>query len=105
MLTRNPDADEARRRQTPRAQAGARRNRGGNSRSCARVAIKFYRDWKDANRRNGIRDWGRGDEMKDEACRFAIELYGNDVLSHMREDPPTFEELRDLMDRPQARRD
>jgi len=74
------------------------------ARSCARVAIKFYRDWKDANQRNGVRDWGRGDEMKDEACRFVVELSGNDVPSHMREDPPTFEELRELMDRPQARR-
>jgi hypothetical protein len=74
------------------------------ARSCARIAIKFYRDWKEANRRNGICDWGHGDEMKDEACRLAIELNG-DVPSHMPpEDPPTPEDLRELVDRAQARR-
>jgi hypothetical protein len=74
-------------------------------RSCAHSAIRFYRDWKDANRRNGIHDWGHGDEMKDEACRLVIEIYG-DAPSHVREEdhPPTLEELRELMDRPQARR-
>ena len=68
------------------------------------VARRFYREWKDANRRKGISDWGHGDEMKDEACRLAIELYGQ-VPSYMREDPPTLEDLRELMDRPQSRRD
>ena len=90
-------------------QTGGRPKRAW-ARSGANKAIKFYRDWKDANRRNGIRDWGHGDEMKDEACRFAIELYGNDVCElfgddvEMREDPPTWEDLRELIDRPQSRR-
>jgi len=80
------------------------------ARRCADVANKFYRDWKDVNRRNGIRDWGHGDKMKDEACRFAIELYGNDARElygsdiDMREDPPTCGDLRELIDRPQSRR-
>ena len=82
------------------------------ARSCADEAIKFYRDWKDANRRNGIRDWGHGDDMKEEACRFAIELYGNDMCelfgddapTYMREDSPTLDDLRVLIDRPQSRR-
>jgi hypothetical protein len=81
--------------------------------SCAHVAIKFYRDWKDANRRNGINDWGHGDEMKDEACRLAIELYGNlysplygtdNRRRYQGQDMPTFEEVRELIERPAARR-
>jgi hypothetical protein len=43
---------------------------------CASLAIKIYQNWKDVNRRNGINDWGHGDEMKDEACHLAIELVG-----------------------------
>ena len=77
-------------------------------RRCADVAIKFYQDWKDANRRNGINDWGHRDEMKDEASRLAIELYGNSDSAWARiyigHDPPTFEQVRELMERPVARR-
>jgi hypothetical protein len=75
---------------------------------CAHVAIKFYQDWKDATRRNGINDWGHRDEMKDEASRLAIELYGNSSSVWARtcigQDPPTFEQVRELMERPAARR-
>lgn len=78
------------------------------ARSCAGVAIKFYRDWKDANRRNGINDWGHRDGMKDEASRLAIELYGNSnsawARTYIGQDPPTFEQVRELMERPAARR-
>jgi hypothetical protein len=73
---------------------------------CARVAIKFYQDWKDANQTNGINDWSHGDEMKDEACRLAIELFGNDNRQrfYQGQDAPTFEQLRQLIERPAARR-
>jgi hypothetical protein len=72
---------------------------------CARLAIEFYQNWKDANRRNGISDWGHGDEMKDEACRLAIEL-GSCLARTCGEeqDPPTFEQVRELIERPAARR-
>ena len=84
------------------------RGRPGHSwaRSCASVAIKLYQDWKDLNQRNGINDWGRRDEMKDEACRLAIELYGNGNRGRVYEgqDPPTFEQVRELIERPAARR-
>ena len=72
-------------------------------RACAAVARRFHVEWKDANRRNGINDWGHGDEMKDEACRLAIELYVDRFP--VKDDPPiTFEEIRELMERPAARR-
>ncbi len=73
------------------------------ARACAGRARLFYLDWKDANQRSGINDWGRRDEMKDEACRLVIELYV-DRLSRPGDDAPTFEEIRDLMERPAARR-
>jgi hypothetical protein len=42
--------------------------------------------------------------MKDEACRLAIELYV-DRFPALQEDPPiTLEEIRELMERPAARR-
>jgi hypothetical protein len=75
---------------------------------CAHMAIKFYQEWKDANRRNGINDWGHGDEMKDEACHLAIELGSGSGSPWARtckeQDPPTFEEVRELIERPAARR-
>jgi hypothetical protein len=72
---------------------------------CVHVAIKFYQDWKDANQRNGINDWGHRDEMKDEASRLAIELGGSAwARTCIGQDPPTFEQVRELMERPAARR-
>jgi hypothetical protein len=75
------------------------------ARMCADVvAINFYQDWKDANRRNGINDWGHRDEMKDEASRLAIELGSCWARRFTGQDPPTFEQVRELMERPAARR-
>jgi len=75
------------------------------TRSCANLAIQFYQDWKDANRRNGINDWGHGKQMKDKACQLAIEVCGNDKLRlYLGQDPPTFEQVRELIERPAARR-
>ena len=76
------------------------------AKGCAHVANKFYRDWKETNKRREIRDWGHSDEMKDEACRVAIDLYGEKAPSHMRkaEGAVSFEKLRELMERPSARR-
>jgi hypothetical protein len=76
--------------------------------SCASVAVKFYKDWKEINLQCGIKDWGYSDEMKDEICRIAIEAHAarfatypsNDAMSKV----PSFEEVRELMDRPKARR-
>jgi len=74
------------------------------ARMCAHMAIKFYQLWKDTNRRNGINDWGHGDEMKDEACRLAIELGSCWARTCKEQDPPTFEQVRELIERPAARR-
>jgi hypothetical protein len=72
---------------------------------CADLTTNFFRDWKDANQRNGINDWGHRDEMKDEACRLAIELGSCWARTCGEEqDPPTFEQVRELIERPAARR-
>jgi hypothetical protein len=67
------------------------------ARICASLAVSFYQRWKDANRRNGINDWGHRGEMKDEACRLVIEL--------RKKNAPTFEQVRELMERPAKRRE
>ena len=80
--------------------------------SCARLADTFYKDWKAVNRRWRIKDWGRSDEMKDEACRVAIEWHcrrrnreGTVPLSnHPMDVIPDCEQVRALMDRPRSRR-
>ena len=86
-------------------QAKTGRRKRFEIRGCAAVARQFYLEWKDANRRNGINDWGHGDEMKDEACRVAIEHY-RVSLPGLKGDPPvTLEEIRALMERPAGRRE
>ncbi len=81
--------------------------------SCAGLAIKFYTDWKAINRRWGIKDWGHSDEMKDEACRVAIDYHlarrrwigiGMSISNHPLNATPDFEQVRELMDRPRSRR-
>jgi hypothetical protein len=82
--------------------------------SCASTASRFYKDWKAINKSFGIRDWGHSDEMKDEACRVAIESLAHrmNVLrpySLMSDHPldvePQFDTVRELMDRSRADRD
>jgi hypothetical protein len=76
---------------------------------CAKVARYFYSTWKKLNRRSGVQDWGHSDEMKDEACRVAIEAHterkrkGIVVNDHPTNVVPDFEDVRELMDRPVAR--
>jgi hypothetical protein len=77
---------------------------------CADRAITFYTGWKSINRRLGIRDWGHSDEMKDEACRVAIEYHRRRLSRRMTirlssmEKIPKFAQIRELMDRPRNRR-
>src|SRR5262249_41404775 len=68
-------------------------------RLCGSLAIDFYQRWKDGNRRNGINDWGHRKEMKDEACRLAIELV------YPQQNAPKFEQVRELIERPAVRRE
>jgi hypothetical protein len=90
---------------TPKAKPGKQRGRPKQTLIPVFVsaARRFYREWKDANRLKGISDWGHGDEMKDESCRFAIASYVDRFPSLLREDLPTFEQVRDLMERSQKR--
>jgi hypothetical protein len=80
------------------------------ARFCADFAIKFYTVWKSMNRQLGIRDWGHSDEMKDEACRVAIEYHQKRLSRRMTvrhsnmEVIPKFAHIRELMDRPRSRR-
>jgi hypothetical protein len=80
---------------------------------CARMASKLYEHWKAINRLYRIKDWGHSDEMKDEACRLAIDhreaerarfrgasTNPNHPLSKA---TPDFERVRDLMERPKLR--
>jgi hypothetical protein len=69
------------------------------ARLCGTLATNFYQSWKDANRRNGINDWGHRKEMQDEACRLVIGLV------YPRQNAPTFEQVRELIERPAARRE
>ncbi|MFD1987985.1 hypothetical protein ACFSOZ_36815 [Mesorhizobium newzealandense] len=58
--------------------AGPKKRRGrpkGAENEAATIATKFYREWKDLNRRLGIRDHGKSDQMKDEAARFVADEY------------------------------
>jgi hypothetical protein len=82
--------------------------------SLARVALVFYQEWKQLNRRLGIRDHGHADDMKQQACRVALALMNTDpwrvalglppVLNPASTVPPTVEAVRELMDRPKSRR-
>jgi len=80
------------------------------ARFCADLAITFYTIWKSMNRRLGIKDWGHSDEMKDEACRLAIEYHRKRLSRSMTlrcsnmQQVPEFAQTRELMDRPRSRR-
>jgi len=79
---------------------------------CARHAIRFYTYWKAINRRWRIKDWGHSDEMKDEACRVAVDYHIRRrdragiirVSNHPMDEVPDFDQVRELMDRPRSRR-
>jgi hypothetical protein len=49
-----------------------------NERAAAGWALRFYRDWKEHNKRLGVDDRGCADDMKTEAARFIV----HDILSH-----------------------
>jgi hypothetical protein len=84
-------------RDTHRKRTGRRVNK--NARIAAKVALAFYRQWQRANKQVGISSWGHGDEMKDEACRCAIE-----IKPWLNGKEPDFEIVRELMERPNYRR-
>jgi hypothetical protein len=77
---------------------------------CANLAIAFYTKWKSINRQLEIKDWGHSDEMKDEACRLAIEYHRKRLnrsmtLRHSKmEEVPESAQVRELIDRPRSRR-
>lgn len=91
----------------------ARRRLGRRPDSCARltcgIALRIFRSWKTANKKEGISDWGFSDEMKDQACHYALNIYRS--FFHEPREPnltgarePIFETVRQLMDRPASRR-
>jgi hypothetical protein len=60
-------------------------------------ALGIYSTWKQVNKQNEVSDWGLRDQMKDEACRYALMLgkaYGWQ---------PDFEQVRQLMERSKKR--
>ena len=61
----------------------------------AKLARSFYRQWQAANIQAGISNWGLANDMKDESCRYTLELVGWTA---------NFETVRELMDRPNSRR-
>ena len=77
---------------------------------CANLAVRLYANWKSINRQLEIKDWGHSDEMKDEACRVAIEYHQKRLSRRMTvrhsnmEEIPEFAHIRELMDRPRSRR-
>jgi hypothetical protein len=72
------------------------RPRDRDLRAAAMLAHFFYNRWKDANKRDGVNDRGFSALMKDDACRYALELE-----PHLHAD---FESVRQLLDRPVHRR-
>ena len=71
------------------------RPRDENVRTAAAVAGRLYRQWKSENVREGIKNRGLGRQMKDESCRYAIE-----ILEPLIEgEPPAFDVVRDMMER------
>ena len=80
------------------------------ARSCASVALKFYKDWKTINQRERIKDWGHSDAMKDQSCDLALEVHsrrrdGPKLMSkHAMDAMPEFEVVRELMERSSNRR-
>jgi hypothetical protein len=60
-------------------------------------ALAIYSTWKQVHKKNGVSDWGVRDQMKDEACQYALMLgktYGWE---------PDFEQVRQLMERSKKR--
>jgi len=92
-------------RQRRRGGRGGRPRQNILTRLFAKRALVFYEEWKQANRRLGVRDHGHRDAMKDEACRVVLDLHENLYPLHRRLRPwPTFDGVRELMDRPKSRR-
>jgi hypothetical protein len=65
------------------------------TRHLAKMARSFYRQWQAANIKAGVSNWGHANDMKDESCRYTLELVGWTA---------NFEIVRELMDRPNSRR-
>jgi hypothetical protein len=78
------------------------RPRKGDVQLFASQALIFYEEWKQLNRRLGIRNYGHANDMKEEACRVILDLYAwqKEVLRPF----PTPRAVRELMDRPKTRR-
>jgi len=73
------------------------RPRDKNVRIAAMLARIIYRRWKEMNKKTGVGDHGVSEHMKDEACRYAIELEPWD------DDQPDFDRVREMIDRPISR--
>ena len=74
------------------------RPRGEHTRAVAAVAKRIYRQWKSELRREGIKSHGLSDEMKDQSCRYAIEIL-TPVIERVGGTPPEYEAAREMMER------
>jgi hypothetical protein len=89
----------ARLRLKPKQKRGPRRDHAVHM--AANTAWAFYLYWKVSNTLAGVSNRGIGNQMKDEACHFAIALLGPWPEPFR----PTFRAVRDLIERPKHRRD
>ncbi|MGI8853709.1 MAG: hypothetical protein ACR2GC_10580 [Methyloceanibacter sp.] len=62
-------------------------------------AQRIFLIWKAANKETGISDWGLRDQMKDQACRYAIEI----CRAYTDGQEADFETVRGLMERSKKR--
>lgn len=47
----------------------------GNALGAAKIAKRFYREWREWNKRRGFSDHGHGEKMKEEAVRFICDVF------------------------------
>jgi hypothetical protein len=71
----------------------------GVARFALSKAQAIFSVWKEANKQSGISDWGLRDQMKDQACRYAIDI----CRPYIEGREPDFETVRQLMERSKKR--
>jgi hypothetical protein len=82
---------------SPPPKRGRGRPRDENVRAAATLATRLYRQWKDENVREGIKDWGLGGKMKEQSCHYAIEIL-KPLIERIGE-PPEYDVVREMMER------
>jgi hypothetical protein len=75
------------------------RSKNHTVRRLAADADKFYKEWRSALEEAGISIWRLSNEMRDEACRYAVECW-NSLDYYVKVD---FETVRQMMDRSKTR--